>query len=173
MSRTLLALLVPDAETLVGDLRATMDPAAKLGLGAHFTLLYPFYDSADITMARLHVLDAVVARHQSLEFALDRVGTFPSTVWLAPTPQGDIVELAHALERAFPGRPETGRTFERFVPHLSVARNVRRAADRDMVVHELERRLQGTDAWCRGAAVHVMARREAGWRSVHHSPLGS
>jgi 2'-5' RNA ligase len=171
VSRTLLALLVPDAESLVGDLRSRLDPAAKLGLGAHFTVLYPFYDSGDITKAHLETLDAVAAMHRPLVFSLDRIGTFPSTVWLAPTPDAAIVELAHALEHAFPGRPATGRTFERFVPHLSVARNLRRAAEREVVVRELERRLERSNSRCSCGSIHVMAREATRWHSVHQSEL--
>ncbi|MGN6482699.1 2'-5' RNA ligase family protein [Luteibacter sp.] len=172
MSRTLLALLVPDVESLVGDLRSRLDPAAKLGLGAHFTVLYPFYDSEDITKAHLETLDVVAAMRRPLLFSLDHVGTFPSTVWLAPAPDAAIVELAHALEHAFPGRPATGRTFERFVPHLSVARNLRRAAEREMVVRDLERRVRGGTTLCRCTELHVMGRNSGGWKPIHCSPLG-
>jgi len=172
VSRTLLALLVPDAESLVGDLRLRLDPAAKLGLGAHFTVLYPFYDSEDITKAHLETLDVVAAMRRPLLFSLDHVGTFPSTVWLAPTPDAAIVELAHALEHAFPGRPATGRTFERFVPHLSVARNLRRAAEREVVVSDLERRVRGGTTLCRCTELHVMGRNSGGWEPIHCSPLG-
>jgi 2'-5' RNA ligase len=172
VSRTLLALLVPDAESLVGDLRSRLDPAAKLGLGAHFTVLYPFYDSEEVTKAHLETLDAVAAMHRPLVFSLDRIGTFPSTVWLAPTPDAAIVELAHALEHAFPGRPATGRTFERFVPHLSVARNLRQPAEREVVVSDLERRVRGATALCRCTELHVMGRNSGGWVPIHCSPLG-
>jgi 2'-5' RNA ligase len=165
MSRTLLALLVPDAEPLVGDLRARLDPAAKLGLGAHITLLYPFLDSDAIDEAVPARLRAVAADHAPLSFGLDDVGQFPSTVWLAPRPAEAIVALASALEGAFPDRPTTGRVFDGFVPHVSVARNIR--GDRNAVIATLGDRLRSAPGiLCHCAWIHVMRRDDDGWR-VH------
>jgi 2'-5' RNA ligase len=165
MSRTLLALLVPDAEPLVGDLRMRLDPAAKLGLAAHITLLYPFLDSDAIDDAVLGRLREVADAHAPLSFGLEEVGQFPSTVWLAPRPAEAIVALASALDAAFPERPATGRVFERFVPHVSVARNIR--GDRDAVIATLEDRLRSAPGiLCECAELHVMKRTDEGWR-VH------
>lgn len=104
MSRTLLALMVSEAEPLVGDLRARLDPAAKKGLGAHITLVYPFLDSEHITPAIEERLRTVAAVRQPLSFHLDAVRMFPSTVWLAPSPVEAIASLAAALRLAFPNR---------------------------------------------------------------------
>jgi 2'-5' RNA ligase len=171
MNRTLLALQVPGAEPLVGDLRARLDPSAKLGLGPHFTLVYPFHDAHVITQTHRDALAAVASRHNAMAFELDTVGTFPSTVWMAPSKDAGIIALANALEAAFPDRPRTGRQFEHFTPHLSVARNVRGASDRDAVVHTLEERLAHRHALCRCDAIDIMARLESGWRSIARFPL--
>ncbi|KJV36903.1 2'-5' RNA ligase family protein [Luteibacter yeojuensis] len=171
MSRTLLALQVPDAEPLVGDLRARLDPSAKLGLGPHFTLVYPFHDSQAITQAHRDALGEVASRHAAMTFRLDRVGTFPSTVWVAPSNDAGIIALAHALEAAFPDRPRTGRQFDHFTPHLSVARNVRHADDRDAISHTLEERLSHRHAVCHCEAIDIMARLESGWHSIGRFPL--
>lgn len=171
MSRTLLALLVPDAEPLVGDLRARLDPAARLGLGAHITLVYPFLDSEAIDDDVAERLRNVARQHAPVSFALDEVGTFPSTVWLAPRSAEAIVSLAAALESAFPDRPTAGRVFERFVPHLSVARNI--LGDRDAVVATLEDRLGSAHGVvCHCADVHVMTRSDEGWQMHSRVPLG-
>lgn len=164
--------MVPDAEPLVGDLRARLDPAAKLGLGAHITLLYPFIDSDAIDEAVLGRLRDVTAAHAPICFRLDEVGQFPSTVWLAPRPAEAIVALAAALEAAFPDRPTTGRVFERFVPHVSVARNIR--GDRNAVIATLEDRLRSTPGiTCECAEVHVMNRTDEGWRVHARAGLGN
>src|SRR5689334_13255282 len=102
MPRTLLALLVPEAEPLVGDLRARMDPSARRGLGAHITLVYPFIDSPSVTPEVLDRLRGVTARHAAFSFRLADVGTFPSTVWLGPTPADAIARLVVDLEASFP-----------------------------------------------------------------------
>lgn len=172
MARTLLALLVPEAEPVVADLRARMDPAARLGLGAHVTLLYPFLDSGSVTPDVLDRLRGVVARHAGFAFRLTDVGTFPSTVWLAPEPADAMADLASALEAAFPDRPRTGREFGRFVPHLSVARNVRR--DREAIAATCRSRLlSGGAVDCIAREVHVMERGEDGWRVLATAPLST
>lgn len=163
--------MVPEAEPLVGDTRARLDPSARLGLGAHITLVYPWLDSADLTDEALGLLRGLVASHAVLSFRLDRVETFPSTVWLAPSPIEAIASLAASLEAAFPERPRIGPGFDRYVPHLSVARNVRKG--RDNVAAALHDRLHihgPVECLCKD--VHVMERGAAGWRVFAGLPLG-
>ena len=170
MTRTLLALLVPEAESLVGDMRARLDPSARLGLGAHITLVYPWLDSADVTDETLTRLRCTVARHAAFSFWLDRVDTFSSTVWLAPSPIEAIASLATSLDTAFPERPRIGPDYERYVPHLSVARNVRK--DRDDIVASLHDRLEihgRVECLCK--EVHVMERDATGWHALASFPL--
>jgi len=172
MSRTLLALMVPEAEPRVGDMRARLDPSARLGLGAHITLVYPWLDSVDVSEDALSRLRRITSAHAAVSFQLDRVDTFPSTVWLGPTPVEAIAALASSLEAAFPERPRIGPDFERYTPHLSVARNVRN--DRDNIVAALHDRLHihgPVECLCKD--VHVMERGAAGWRVLASSPLGS
>lgn len=170
MPRTLLALLVPEAEPLVGDLRARMDPSARRGLGAHITLVYPFIDSLSVTPEVLERLRGVTARHGAFSFRLADVGTFPSTVWLGPTPADAIARLVVDLEASFPDRPRAGPVFDGFVPHLSVARNVRR--DHDAIVSTCRGRLLASgEVACRAREVHVMERADAGWRVLAAAPL--
>jgi len=170
MARTLLALLVPEAEPLVGDLRQRLDPAARRGLGAHITLVYPFFDSRDVTDDVLARLRDVTARHAAFSFRLADVGTFPSTVWLAPAPTDAIARLVIDLEGAFADRPRTGPVFDGFVPHLSVARNVRR--DHDAIVATCRARLLTSGGvTCRAHEVRVMERADEGWRPFASAPL--
>lgn len=171
MSRTLLALMVPEAEPMVGDLRARLDPAAQMGLGAHITLVYPFVDSGTIDEEAMERLRDVARAHASPSFYLDSVRTFPSTVWLGPSPGDAIVALAAALEAAFPERPRDGRAFPDYVPHLSVARNVR--GDRAVIVTTLEDRLHASGPIpCVCRHLHVMQRASGAWRSLVSVPLG-
>ena len=171
MSRSLLALMVPEAERMVGDLRARLDPAAKVGLGAHITLVYPFLDSEAIDADTVERLRVIARAHPPPTFRLAAVGTFPSTVWLQPSPAEAIVALASALEAAFPERPRNSREFPVYVPHLSVARNVRR--DCAAVVATLETRLRTCGPIDSTAThVHVMERVAGEWRTRLSIPLG-
>lgn len=163
--------MVPEAEPLVGDLRARLDPAARRGLGAHITLVYPFVDSDAIDDVAIERLRDVARVHAPPSFHLDSVRTFPSTVWLKPSPGDAIAALAAALEAAFPERPRGGRVFPDYVPHLSVARNVR--GDRAAIVTTLADRLHASGPIrCTCRHVHVMQRSSDAWRSFSSVPLG-
>ncbi len=171
MSRTLLALMVSEAEPLVGDLRARLDPAAKKGLGAHITLVYPFLDSEHITPAIEERLRTVAAVRQPLSFHLDAVRMFPSTVWLAPSPVEAIASLAAALRLAFPESPRRDREFPDYVPHVSVARDVRR--DRDAIAATVQERLHAHGpVSCVVRQVHAMERGPDGWKTRLIAELG-
>lgn len=58
---------VPEAEPVVGQLRAGLDRAASRGIPAHVTVLYPFVPPAQITPAVLGKAAAAVASVQSFD----------------------------------------------------------------------------------------------------------
>ena len=64
--RTALLIAVPEAEPVVGPLRARYDDAEVNGIPAHVTLLFPFGDRED-------GLEELFARFEPFEFALARV----------------------------------------------------------------------------------------------------
>lgn len=165
MARTLLALLVPEAEPVVASFRDQYDPSARRGLGAHITLIYPFIDSELLSPQLLARLRDVVADIPAPMFRLADVRTFPSVVWLAPEPARPIVQIAAALERAFPDYPRGGGAFPEFVPHLSVARQVQQ--EKAAVINELQARLLDHGpvyCWCESVALLVSENRR--WRQL-------
>jgi len=170
MARTLLALMVPEAEAVVGSFRELYDPAARRGLGAHITLIYPFIDSELLTPGILSRVRDAVADIPAPMFRLAEVKTFPSVVWLAPEPGKPIVQIASALERAFPDQPKGGGAFPDFVPHLSVARHVEH--EKAAVINELKARLADHGpiyGWCESMALLVSENRR--WRELAQYPF--
>jgi len=170
MARTLLALLVPEAEPVVASFRDQYDPSARRGLGAHITLIYPFVDSQWLTAGLLARAREVVADIPAPMFRLAQVHTFPSVVWLAPEPSRSIVQIAGALENAFPDHPRGGGAFPTFVPHLSVARQVQH--EKAAIINELHARLADHGpiyCWCESAALLVSENRR--WRQVDSFPF--
>ncbi|WP_109125909.1 2'-5' RNA ligase family protein [Dyella sp. C11] len=169
MARTLLALLVPEAEPIVGSFRDQYDPSARRGLGAHITLIYPFIDSELLTQGVLQRVRDTVADLPAPMFRLASVDTFPSVVWLAPEPAKPIVQIANALERAFPDHPKGGGAFPDYVPHLSVARQLK---DKAAVINELQARLAAHGpiyGWCESMALLVSDNRR--WRQMAEYPF--
>ena len=123
-----------------------------------------------MTEGVLDRLRGVAGRHETFAFELADVGTFPSTVWLGPTPADAIARLVIDLQASFPDRPGASPVFDRFVPHVSVARNVRR--DHDAIAATCRARLLSRGAIaCRAREIHVMERSDEGWRTLASAPL--
>ena len=116
--RTMIAALVPDAEPLVGHLRARLDPTARRGLGAHLTLVYPFVEPARITDATLADLRAAVADLPPVTVTFGALSWFGERVlWLAPEPADPFRQIATQVVAGVDGVPAPTREL---VPHLTV-----------------------------------------------------
>ncbi len=73
---TTLAILVPQAEKLVGSYRARYDRSGAEGMPAHITLLWPFKPVDDISAEVRADLEVIAAAHTAFRFALTRVARF-------------------------------------------------------------------------------------------------
>jgi hypothetical protein len=112
MNRAALVLAVPDAEPVVGALRLTHDPVARLGVPAHVTLLFPFA-----------VVDpsAHLAGTGALHLTFDRVAHFPDVAYLALADPAPVIALIEKLAAAFPAYPPYQGKYADIVPHLTIA----------------------------------------------------
>jgi len=105
----------------VAHLRERFDPAARRGLGAHVTILYPFAAPEIVNEDLLQQLAGLAGAIVPFHFALTHVARFPGTVYLAPKPASRFARLHEACAAAFPD--EGARTHQAYIPHLSVARH--------------------------------------------------
>ena len=112
--RTALVIAVPEAEPVVGRLRALYDDADVTGIPAHVTLLFPFGD-------RDEGLAALFAGFAPFDFALTGVRRWPNVLWLAPAPAERFVELTRALVERYPEHPPYEGRHDDLIPHLTVA----------------------------------------------------
>ena len=170
MARTLLALLVPEADPVVGSFRDQHDPSARRGLGAHITLIYPFVESELLSATLLARLRDTIADLPAPMFRLLDVRTFPAVVWLAPEPPRSIVQLAAAIERAFPDQRIGGGAFPEYIPHLTVARRV--PQEKGSIANEVKARLADYGpiyCWCDNVTLLVSEDRR--WRRLAEFPL--
>lgn len=142
-----LAVLVPEADPVIGGLRDRWDPSARRGLGAHITIRYPFLPLASLAPGDLEQLGQAIASVPMFRFGLARVSRFPRTIFLDPEPAAPFAALRVAVDGAFGPRLPVD-SFPRYVPHLSIARNVQRDLD---VLVEL-------DAAMRAGVVHATCR---------------
>jgi len=144
LSASGLVLLVPELEPRIADLRAAHDPAARQGMPAHLTLLYPFMDPVTFGPTQRARLAEVFRGVSALELTFSRVGRFPEVLWIAPEPTEPVIALVRAIAAAFPDFPPYGGQFESVIPHVTVAHGdgldlgalepeVRRRLDRPVV----------------------------------------
>ena len=105
---------VPEAEPLVGALRAVGDPSAAAGMPAHVTLLQPFVEDPDEGI--VEELRFFFAGVDGFRLRFTSVAELAQAVCLVPEP-GDVVRgLVEALARRWPDCPPP----DDVVPHLTV-----------------------------------------------------
>ena len=118
-----LAVLVPEAEVLVGSFRLRHDPGAGIGMPAHITVLYPFRSPGAIDEAVLQGLHALFRGFPAFDFGLTAIRRFPDqAVYLAVEPEEPFRRLTLAVWKAFPDAPPYGGRYAAIVPHLTIAR---------------------------------------------------
>ena len=112
---------VPEAEGVLGRIRADLDPAAAVGVPAHVTVIAPFIPTEQIDHAVLGALAAAIASVPAFDVTLADVRWFGDGVlWLAPDPAGPFRALTQALWQRFPACPPYGGAYDDVVPHLTV-----------------------------------------------------
>jgi hypothetical protein len=121
LSASGLVLLVPGLEPRIGDLRAVHDPAARQGMPAHLTLLYPFMDPVKLGPTQRARLAELFRGVSGLELTFSRIGRFPEVLWIAPDSTEPVVAMVRAIAAAFPDYPPYGGQFESVIPHVTVA----------------------------------------------------
>jgi 2'-5' RNA ligase len=112
---------VPEAEPLVGAWRERYDAAARTGVPAHITLLYPFLPPARIGADVLRRLTRLFAAAAPIRFELGAVRRFPGILYLEPRPSTPMRDLTHGIWALHPETPPYGGLFPEVVPHLTVA----------------------------------------------------
>lgn len=172
MPTTALIVSVPEAESLVQDLRAEFDPAAAEGVGAHITVLYPFVAPTEVDEALLSALREAFSTVAPFEFELSGIGRFPEATYLEPHPAEYFVQLTEAVVERYPRYRPYGGQYVDIVPHLTVADRSTEAAE------EAERRLRSGLAGLlpirvRCEAVEMIENSQGSWRTIHVLPIGS
>jgi hypothetical protein len=116
-----LVVTVPEAEPLVGGLRAVHDPSAAVGVPAHVTVVYPFAPPAAIDAALEARLRELFAGMDAFDYRFERVARFgDATVFLAPEPAAAFSALTRAVVERWPQYPPYAGAHDTVIPHLTV-----------------------------------------------------
>ena len=112
---------VPVAEAVVGEHRLRLDAAARWGVPAHVTVLYPFVAPDEIDDTVLTALARAVRTVPHFEATWARTAWFDQGVlWVAPEPAEPFRALTAAVVQEFPDYPPFGGQHAEVVPHLTV-----------------------------------------------------
>ncbi|MBY8339227.1 2'-5' RNA ligase family protein [Streptomyces spinosirectus] len=131
-----LVVPVPEAEPRVRGLRNRFDPAARAGVPAHITVLFPFLHASLVDAATCAALDQIFGRYESFDVQFDKCGRFPGVLYLAPVPDAPFRRLTDAVVERWPEALPYGGKYEPH-PHLTVAQG-----QEDAVLDEIESELQ-------------------------------
>ena len=170
---TALLLTVPAADPVVGRHRSRLDRAARVGVPAHVTIVYPFVPFGSLRTTDLATLTGLARSVEAFTLAFERVGWFgEQVVHLEPTPAAPVLDLIAAVGEAFPDFPPYGGAHDEHVPHLTVGHD-RPVEELRVAEAAVTRELpltQRVDALALWAGPPLLTE-EPGWRQVGVFPL--
>jgi 2'-5' RNA ligase len=168
-----LVILVPEAEGLVRSFRDRYDPAAKAGMPAHITLLYPFKPPDEIDGVVLDTLRDCFLGFPPFKFSLAAINRFPGeTLFLVPKPEDPFREMTLDIWSCYPETPPYRGRYSTVVPHLTIADRTgeQRLAE---VAREFEEAAQGyLPIQTEAAEVALMDSRSGRWEISTMFKLG-
>ena len=158
-----LVLPVPEAEPVVGDLRARYDPTAPPGLPAHITVVYPYLHPTALTRSVLNELTAIFAGVTPFQFTLTTFARFPEVVYLVPDPPEPFLRLTGAVATRWPDAPPYRGIYDEVIPHLTVAHTAR-PGEIEQIRAKIEPVLPMV---CLAGRVWLLTNKQDRW-SIHH-----
>lgn len=127
-TQTAIIAPVSAAEPLVAEYRRDLDPAERLGVPAHVTVLFPFVEPMDVNEHIIATLTSVLEPIEAFDCHFHRVRWFREDVlWLDPEPAQPFRLLTAAVGAAFPSDSPYKGAHDSVIPHLTVGE--RRLAD--------------------------------------------
>jgi 2'-5' RNA ligase len=106
----------------VATARHELDPHEHDRVPLHITLIHPFVPRRDVTPDLLSRLRSFFGDRPGPTFDLARVDEFPGDIaYVAPDPDGPLIELIEELAGAYPETPPYGGSFGDIVPHVTIA----------------------------------------------------
>src|SRR5437016_12785835 len=118
-----LIIPIPEVEPVVGPLRWQHDEAARLGVPAHITLLYPFCRPQEIS-GQIKSLQDFCTSIEAFPFSFTEVRRFPATAYLHPDKSETFAQIIRMLMKMWPDCKPYRGAFLEIVPHLTVADRV-------------------------------------------------
>ncbi|BBH69589.1 hypothetical protein ACTI_62740 [Actinoplanes sp. OR16] len=171
-TQSALIVPIPEAEPAVSGLRERLDSAARWGIPAHITVLYPFLSPAQLTPAVLAAVRLVAAGVPRFFLSLDRIAWFTDRVlWLAPDPAEPFRELTNRIATRFPQAQPYEGVFDEVVPHLTVGHDHPKA-DLDAAAEQVRPHLPIRARVTSLRLITGLPQGAGSWHTVTDFPLG-
>jgi hypothetical protein len=103
-----LIIPIPEVEVMVGALRLQYDAAARPGVPAQVTLLYPFR-TAQTAVGEIKTLTDVCASIETFPFSFTGVRRFSATSYLHPDRSETFAQMTRAVLKMWPACKPYGR----------------------------------------------------------------
>ena len=149
-------------------LRTDWDWAARVGVPAHVTILFPFLAAGDLGPVVRRELAAIALAREPFEVRFARVGRFPGVVYLAPEPSAPFADLTASVVARYPDFQPYGGAFDEVIPHLTVVESD------DARLDEIAASVANVPPFVhRAASLEVLVEGGDGrWRTRWRIPLG-
>jgi len=135
-SEAAVIVTVPAADPIIGAHRERYDAAARVGVPAHATIVYPFKPVEVLTAHDVRVLENLCATTPPVELTLSRTAGFGADVlYLAPQDPDPLVALTRLVAGVFPDYPPYRGAHPDVVPHVTIGHgepDALRAAEHDV-----------------------------------------
>jgi len=104
----------------IDRLRRVRDRAARRGVPAHVTILYPFAAASELTLAVRRQVAEIAGEFRAFDVTFATVDRWPGVVYLEPQPSSRFAALIDRCAGAFPEHPPYAGTIAEVIPHLTV-----------------------------------------------------
>lgn len=161
-----LTILVPEADSVVGEWRRQYDWSADRGLSSHITILFPI-DSSVCLEQRCHRLESVFSKHASFNFMLREPRRYGNYVYFAPEPIEPFLKLTEAAKAVLPETVPYADVSGCVTPHLTVA-----YSQDESILQRIYAGLTAVSIESTALNIELMEYRGNAWKPHIRFPLG-
>ena len=150
----------------IDRLRRARDRAARRGVPAHVTILYPFVADTELSPGVRRQVAEIAGELRAFEVTFATIGRWPGVVYLAPEPSSRFAALIDRCAAAFPEHPPYAGTIAEVIPHLTVVEGD------DVDVEEVvEAAMAALPFRAQAAGLEVLVEDDGRWRSRWRLPF--
>ncbi|HEX5013918.1 MAG TPA: 2'-5' RNA ligase family protein [Candidatus Limnocylindrales bacterium] len=151
----------------IDRVRRAHDRAARLGVPAHVTILYPFVPASELMPAIREDLRQIAGEFRAFDVTFTTAARWPGLVYLEPRPSSPFTALIDRVAACFPEHPPYAGAISEVIPHVTVVENDEVPLDVILSAAQAALPFEG-----RAEALDVLAQTDSGrWRRRWRIPF--